>query len=68
MVAVGPTGKIPTETYLSDYRLLDGMQIPFKTRSIVSGIQEVIITYTDVKNNVPVDETLFNKPKADPKK
>jgi hypothetical protein len=34
----------------------------------VSGIQEVIITYTDVKNNVPVDETLFNKPKADPKK
>jgi hypothetical protein len=44
------------------------MQIPFKTRSIVSGIQEVIITYTDVKNNVPVDETLFNKPKADPKK
>jgi hypothetical protein len=23
---------------------------------------------TVVKNNVPVDETLFNKPKADPKK
>jgi hypothetical protein len=23
---------------------------------------------TTVKNNVPVDETLFNKPKADPKK
>ena len=23
---------------------------------------------TAVKNNVPVDETLFNKPKADPKK
>ena len=68
MVAVGPTGKIPTETYLSDYRLVDGMQIPFKTRSIVSGIQEVIITYTDVKNNVAVDESIFKKPKAEPKK
>ncbi|MFM7186203.1 MAG: hypothetical protein ACKO14_00145 [Armatimonadota bacterium] len=68
MVAVGPTGKIPTETYLSDYRLIDGMQIPFKTRSIVSGIQEVIITYTDVKNNVPVDDSIFRKPKAEPKK
>ncbi len=68
MVAVGPTGKIPTETYLSDYRLIDGMQIPFKTRSIVSGIQEVIITYTDVKNNVAVDESIFKKPKAEPKK
>ncbi|MEY3602616.1 MAG: hypothetical protein RL169_1860 [Armatimonadota bacterium] len=68
MVAVGPTGKIPTETYLSDYRLIDGMQIPFKTRSIVSGIQEVIITYTDVKNNVAVDNSIFKKPKAEPKK
>lgn len=68
MVAVGPTGKIPTETYLSDYRLVDGMQIPFKTRSIVSGIQEVIITYTDVKNNVAVDDSIFKKPKAEPKK
>lgn len=67
-VAVGPQGKTPIETYLSDYRLIDGTYIPFKTRSVVFGIQEVLVTFRAVKNNVPVDETIFFAPKATPKK
>lgn len=66
MIAVSPNGKIPTETYVSDYRTVDGMKIPFRTRSIVAGVQEVIVTFDKVENNVPVDDAEFAKPKEAP--
>ncbi|MFY7953961.1 MAG: hypothetical protein ACOVT5_15775 [Armatimonadaceae bacterium] len=58
----GPTGKVPAESYLSDYRSVDGVKMPYKTRSIVAGVQEIVITYDKVENNVPVDDAEFTKP------
>lgn len=67
MVSVSPNGKLPTETYLSDYRTVDGVKMPFKTRSIVAGIQEVIVTFQKVENGVAIDDAEFAKPAAKPK-
>lgn len=63
-VASSPSGKVPTESYLSDYRTVDGVKMPFKTRSVVAGVQEVIVTYDKVENNIPVDDAEFAKPVA----
>lgn len=60
----GPTGKVPAESYMSDYRSVDGVKMPYKTRSIVAGVQEIVITYDKVENNVPVDDSEFTKPAA----
>jgi outer membrane lipoprotein-sorting protein len=58
-----PNGKIPTESYLSDYRTVDGLKTPFKLRQVVGGgVAEVVMTFTSVKNNVPVDDAVFAKP------
>jgi hypothetical protein len=65
-VMTGPTGKVPSESYLSDYRSVDGVQMPFKTRSVVAGVQEIVITYDKVENNVPIDDAEFAKPAAKP--
>jgi len=62
VVASGPSGKIPTESYLSDYREVEGMKMPWRTRSVIAGGQEVVITYTKVEVNVPVDDSEFAKP------
>lgn len=61
-----PNGQIASETYLSDYRTLDGIKTPFKVRSVIGGgLAEVLMTFTSVKNNVPVDDSVFAKPAED---
>ena len=55
-------GKIPTESYPSDYRIVNGMKMAFKTRTIIAGNQEMILMFTAVRANVPVDEAIFSKP------
>ncbi|MFM7321720.1 MAG: hypothetical protein ACKO5K_09380 [Armatimonadota bacterium] len=62
VVASGPTGKIPTESYFTDYREVEGAKMPFRTRSVIAGGQEVVIAYTKVETNVPVDAAEFAKP------
>jgi hypothetical protein len=58
-----PQGKIPTETYLEDYREVDGVKIPHSTR--VSNPMFVInIKTEEVKHNVPVEDAKFAKPAA----
>ena len=60
---IAPEGKMPGKTFLEDYREVDGVKIPFKTRT-VSPENEVITTFTEVKNNVAVESSKFVKPKA----
>jgi len=60
---VSPEGKIPTKTFLEDVREVDGVKIPFKIRSILPQF-EIIITASEVKNNVTVEDAMFTKPKA----
>lgn len=61
-VAETPQGKIPVEGYLSDYRTVAGVKIPFKTRQVAS-TTEAVIQFTEVKTNIALDDTLFAKPK-----
>lgn len=61
-VVESPQGTLPIEAYLSDYRTVDGVRVPFKTRQRVAGIAEILLTITEVKNNVALEDTRFAKP------
>jgi len=58
-------GNIPEQVDFEDYRDVDGMKVPFTIR--VSAIDPVYTStrkFTEVKLNVPIDESRFNKPSA----
>jgi len=58
-------GAIPETTDYDDYRAVDGVKIPFKVhREQLQGFEASTRTFTEIKLNVPVDETKFNKPPA----
>jgi hypothetical protein len=46
---------------LSDYRAVDGVQVPFVLRSS-SSIQAFTVTLAKVEHNLPIDDKLFAKP------
>jgi len=54
-------GLVRAEIYLSDWRTVDGVKIPFKTTQTMPN-QTFVFTLQEVKHNVPVDETIFQKP------
>ncbi len=47
-----------------DYRAIDGIQIPLTTRQIDADELEIIIKFSEVKHNVPLDDAKFEKPAA----
>ena len=56
-------GLIPEQVDFEDYRSVDGLMVPFTIR--ISSVDPNISStrkFTEVKLNVPVDETKFNKP------
>ncbi|MDQ2975619.1 MAG: c-type cytochrome [Acidobacteriota bacterium] len=60
-----PIGVIPEQVDFEDYREVDGMKLPFTIR-ITSLDDHYTSTrkFTEIKLNVPVDETKFKKPAA----
>ena len=50
-----------TEFYYSDWRDIDGVKIPFKTTQTI-GKTTYVFSLEDVRHNVPVDESMFNRP------
>jgi len=60
---ISPEGKMPTKTFFEDVREVDGIKIPFKIRSVLPQF-EIVVTITEVKNNVSVEDAMFIKPKA----
>lgn len=52
------------EIFLSDYRDVSGVKVPFKTRILQGGQLLMEMTYTEVQVNAPVDEKLFQKPQG----
>ncbi len=52
-----------TETFMMDYRDVDGMMIPFEMKVLMDGQVFQNITLKEVKTNVEVDETIFAYPK-----
>ncbi|HKE56092.1 MAG TPA: thioredoxin family protein, partial [Pyrinomonadaceae bacterium] len=49
------------EFYYSDWRVVDGVKLPFKTTELLPSVK-YIFTLEDVRHNVPVDESLFRRP------
>lgn len=64
-VADTPMGKSNVETTLSDYREVDGVQLPFQIHQDMGGFA-FTIKLTDVKHNVSIDDAKFDKPKSPP--
>lgn len=59
---VSPESKIPTKTFFYDVREVDGVKTPFKIVSMLPQF-EITLTFTEIKNNVAVENSKFAKPK-----
>ena len=59
-------GVIPEQTDFEDYRDVDGVKMPFTIRvsPVDAGNPYIVRRFTEIKLNVPVDESKFNKPAA----
>ena len=57
--------ELPQTQSFSDYRNVDGVMIPFKSVSSNIAQGETVIQITDVKWNVDIPDSVFNKPAAD---
>ena len=56
-------GLIPEQVDYEDYREVDGMKVPFTIRiTSIDSFWSSTRKFTEIKLNVPVDETKFNKP------
>jgi hypothetical protein len=55
--------KAKMETFMSDFREVDGMMMPFAMKVVMDGQVFQVITFKEVKTNVEVDETIFAYPK-----
>ncbi len=51
-------------TEMSDYRDVDGRQVPFKTQQMQNNVPVSTVTLEKVEFNVPADESLFRMPPA----
>jgi len=63
IIAIQPEGNTPTQTFFEDFRAVDGIKTAHKIRTILPQF-EVIITTTEIKNNVVIEDAKFAKPKA----
>ncbi len=59
--AEGPQGPITVDSMIGDYRKLDGIMVPYMIRQDLGEIS-LTIKFTDIKQNVPVDDAIFEKP------
>jgi hypothetical protein len=60
-------GLIPEQVDYEDYRDVDGMKVPFTIRiTAIDSFWSSTRKFTEIKLNVPVDETKFNKPPPAP--
>lgn len=59
---IAPEGNQPAKIYYEDLRAVDGVMIPYRVRTQLPSF-EIVLTITELKNNVAVDEAKFTKPK-----
>jgi hypothetical protein len=58
--AEGPNGPVQVDTTIGDYRDVDGVKVPFMIHQSF-GEFAFTIKFTDVKQNVPIDDAKFEK-------
>ena len=66
-VQATPQGKISTLTYFNDWRLTDGIKTAFQMRQKSANL-ELVLTLTQVQNNLPLIDTDFERPAEAPNK
>jgi hypothetical protein len=60
-------GVIPEQVDYEDYRDVEGLKVPFTIRvTMIDAVSSYSRKFTEIKLNVPVDETKFNKPAPPP--
>jgi uncharacterized protein YdbL (DUF1318 family) len=60
--AEGPNGPVEVDTTIGDYREVDGVKVPFMIHQSLGGQIAFTIKFTEVKQNVPIDDAKFEKP------
>ncbi len=59
--------EIPIYTFLSDFQVVDGVEIPFAGRTESSLPQlNSVMQFSEISMNIPLDDTLFQMPKIQP--
>jgi hypothetical protein len=58
-----PQGPLDITVDFSDQRDVDGIQMPFYIRQVMSS-DEIVIKITTIKNDTPIDDALFARPAA----
>lgn len=56
-----PQGKMPTELLLEEYRVVDGVKIPFVMKTNTPAMS-FVIKIEEVKHNIAIDDAKFAKP------
>ena len=62
-VIENPMGTIPVTSYVSDYREVDGVLMPFEIKAVVMGQERVLITES-IEHNVDLPAGRFELPQA----
>jgi zinc protease len=62
VTSISPEGQQKISAYLEEIRPVDGVMVPFRIRTQTPQFQ-IVITFTEVKHNVPIDDAKFAKPK-----
>jgi len=60
-IDTGQFGEVEQTTELSDYRVVDGVKVPFAVKT-TSAVQKSSVVLSKVEHNTTIDETLFAKP------
>jgi hypothetical protein len=58
-----PAGPMEVDVRFDDYRVVDGVKRPFSIHQITAQFT-VVIEFTEVKHNVPIDDAVFRKPSS----
>jgi len=59
-------GNLLSREDYEDYRAVDGIQFPFTMRRLDQDQTEIVIKYSAIKHNVPLDDAKFDMPAAKP--
>ena len=65
--SMSPSGPIPTETDLMDWKSSDGITLPYLRKTKQNGEDSSVAEYTTIQINPSVDPKLFDKPVSEAK-
>jgi hypothetical protein len=57
----GPQGEVEQVNEFSDFRTVDGIKLPFATKS-ANALQSVVGTIKEIRHNIEIDDRSFSKP------